>query len=47
MRVLKKELLPHKINLNIDQSKALIDDIELWLAENCPPSYGLECSLSL
>ncbi len=33
MRVLKKELWPHKVNLDVDDTRMKIDSVELWLAE--------------
>lgn len=36
MRVLKKELWPTKVSINVDDTKMKIDDIELWLGQ----TYG-------
>lgn len=33
MRVLKKELWPHKVIVDIDNTRMKIDNVELWLAE--------------
>jgi len=35
MRILKKELWPHKVAVNVDDSNMKIDDIESWLGEHC------------
>lgn len=34
MRTLKKELWPHKVSLNVDDTGMKIDNIEIWLSEN-------------
>jgi len=34
MRVLKKELWPHKIALDVNDTDMKIDDIEIWLSGN-------------
>ena len=34
MRTLKKELWPHKVSLNVDDTGMKIDNIESWLGEN-------------
>lgn len=34
MRRLKKELWPYSINLNVDDTRMKIDDVELWLGES-------------
>ncbi len=31
MRVLKKELWPRRVNLDVDDTKMKIDSVELWL----------------
>jgi hypothetical protein len=35
MRVLKKELWPHKVAVNVDDTTMKIDEIELWLGKTC------------
>ena len=34
MRVLKKELWPHKVAVNVEEHHEKIDDIEVWLGEH-------------
>jgi hypothetical protein len=34
MRVLKKELWPERVELDIDDTQPEIDEVKLWLAEN-------------
>ena len=34
MRHLKRELWPHKINLDVDDTRMKIDSVELWLGES-------------
>jgi hypothetical protein len=34
MRVLKKELWPHRVAVNVDDTNMKIDDIETWLGNN-------------
>lgn len=34
MRILKKELWPHKVALNVDDTGMKIDEIEHWLGES-------------
>ncbi len=34
MRILKKEIWPFKVKLNVDDSRMIMHDIEMWLGEN-------------
>jgi len=34
MRVLKKEIWPHKVAVNVDDTMMKIDEIEAWLGEH-------------